>query len=192
VAEQGVKRTLRKVDWEAIERDYRVGRFSLRELGEKHKASYAEIGRRAKKHSWSKDLSAAVKQATNAALIAEVATAEATRQQQQATDVVVAMAEVNKDVILGHRAALRTLQKDAVDARLKLIELGGSVADVREAATYVSALESSARTLKIWIEAERKAFSLDDDPDDTRDKAPLKVDLSLEPLEAYMKMLGQS
>ena len=36
-------------DWEAIERDYRTGLFSLRELEKKHGAGYADIARKAKK-----------------------------------------------------------------------------------------------------------------------------------------------
>ena len=37
----------RRLDWEAIERDYRTGKFTLRELEAKHGANNATIARRA-------------------------------------------------------------------------------------------------------------------------------------------------
>ena len=57
-------------DWQAVERDYRTGKFTLRELEHKHGAANSTIARRAAREGWSQDLSAAVRQATNAKLIA--------------------------------------------------------------------------------------------------------------------------
>lgn len=93
-------------DWEAIERDFRTGKFTLRELEAKHGAGYADISRRAKREGWTKDLADAVRQATTAALIEEITTAGATEAQRSTTDVVLAVAEMNKQVILGHRSDL--------------------------------------------------------------------------------------
>lgn len=105
-------------DWEAIERDYRTGKFSLRELGAKHAASYADIGRRAKRDGWTKDLAQAIKQATSAALIKEITTRAATDAQQATTTVVLAAAQINKQVILEHRTDIA----DARQLRLAMIE----------------------------------------------------------------------
>lgn len=105
----------KRVDWEAIERDYRTGQFSLRELEKKHGAGYAKISKRAKDSGWTKDLGDAVRQATAAALIAEVATDRATKGQQATGDVVLAVAEVNKHVILGHRADIAEVRNLAAD-----------------------------------------------------------------------------
>lgn len=77
---------------------------SLRELEKKHGAGFSKIGKRAKDEAWSKDLADAVRQATSAALIAEVATERATEGLHGTTDVVLAVAEVNKQVIPGHRS----------------------------------------------------------------------------------------
>ena len=90
----------RRPDWEAVERDYRTGRFTLRELEAKHGAGYADISRRAKREGWQKDLAAVIRQATNAALLSDATT----KAQSDATTVVLVAAEVNKQVILGHRA----------------------------------------------------------------------------------------
>jgi len=88
-----------KVDWEAVERDYRTAKFTLRELEAKHHVSYAEISRRAKKHQWKKDLSEIIRQATSAALLQD----SVTQAQKDITETVLVAVEVNTRVILGHR-----------------------------------------------------------------------------------------
>lgn len=98
-----------KVDWQAVERDYRTGQFTLRELEAKHGANNATISRRAAKHEWTQDLTEAIKQATNSALIESILTEEGSKAQQNAATVVLAAAEVNKGVILGHRHGLRRI-----------------------------------------------------------------------------------
>lgn len=157
-----------KPDWHAIERDYRTGRFTLRELEAKHGAPNSTIARRAKREGWTQDLSSAVRQATNAALIQEMVQHECSAAQHGAAATVLAAAEVNKQVILAHRKRLADLQAQAQQARDTLVRLGEAVADIKEAATLVSALEAAARTAKIVIEAERKAYGLDADNDDGR------------------------
>ena len=98
-----------KTDWEAVERDYRTGRFTLRELETKYEVNNSTISRRADKHGWTQDLSTAIKQATNAKLIQSIVAAECSTAQQNAADTVLAAAEVNKQVILGHRTGLLEL-----------------------------------------------------------------------------------
>ena len=56
------------VDWEAVERDYRAGIYSVREIGRLHKTSHQAIGKRAKHHDWRRDLKARVRAATKKAL----------------------------------------------------------------------------------------------------------------------------
>lgn len=89
----------RRADWDAVERDYRTGKFTLRELEAKHGPSYAEISRRAKKQGWTKDLREVIKQATDAALLREAVT----EAQKDVTQTVLVTAELNKQVILKHR-----------------------------------------------------------------------------------------
>ena len=95
----------RRVDWEAVERDYRTGRFTLRELETQHGVSYAQISRKAKELGWSKDLREVIKQATDAAVLRETVT----KAQKDTPDTVLIAAEVNKQVILSHRTGLQAL-----------------------------------------------------------------------------------
>lgn len=92
-----------RADWEAIERDYRTGRFSLRELEIRHGPSASQICRRAKAHAWTKDLRDVVRQATSAAIMRDLASETATAAQADTTAIVLAAAQVQRDVILRHR-----------------------------------------------------------------------------------------
>jgi hypothetical protein len=108
----------RKADWEAVERDYRTGQYTLRELEAKHGPNNATISRHAANHGWTQDLSVAIKQATNAKLIAAVVSEKCSDAQQSAANTVLAAAEVAKDVILGHRTGLKRI----TEVKRKLLE----------------------------------------------------------------------
>lgn len=105
-----------RVDWEAVERDYRLGKYSLRELEAKHGANNAAISRKVKSEGWTKDLSEAVNQATNARLMQEMVSREISANQQSVSTAVLAVAEVNTRVIMGHRHGLQRIT--AVKERL--------------------------------------------------------------------------
>ena len=100
-----------KVDWEAVERDFRTGHFTLRELEAKHGVSYAQISRRSSKEGWTKDLREVIKQATDAALLRETVTDA----QKDATETVLVAAELNKNVILSHRGDLKATRDVAAE-----------------------------------------------------------------------------
>jgi hypothetical protein len=165
------------VDWEAVERDYRTGRLSLRELEAMHGPSASTIMRRARSKGWTQDLSDAIRQATNAAVIAERVQQECNAAQRSATGVVLEAAGLNARVLLRHQGHLERLRKDADMARDKLIKLSDVIVDINEAQKLVNALEASARTMKIIIDAERKVFRLDED-DDTGNKAAVTVNIT--------------
>jgi hypothetical protein len=61
----------KKVDWEALEREFRIGSMSLRALCEKHGANPGNASRRAKKEGWVQDASQEVRERTRAALITQ-------------------------------------------------------------------------------------------------------------------------
>lgn len=47
-------------DWDAVERDYRAGLLSVREIAASHGLSHTAINKRAKAHSWARDLQAKI------------------------------------------------------------------------------------------------------------------------------------
>jgi len=71
-------RERRIVDWNAIRNDFRAGRMTLREIGDKHGLRHPSILRRAKRDGW--DITArAVARAAHKAVPAEVVVAQAIR-----------------------------------------------------------------------------------------------------------------
>jgi hypothetical protein len=167
----------RRADWEAIERDYRTGQFSDQELADKHGnvVSRQAISKRAKVQGWQKDLSREVRQATKAKLIAEQVrekvageVAERVAKSGNATvQAVLAAAETNKQVILGHRrdiAKVRDITMTLVDAletaasekdESKRLPLGDLVLTAQRAGQSLSRLQ----------QMERVAFGLDEEDD---------------------------
>lgn len=174
--------TRRKVDWQAVERDYRTGKFTLRELEDKHSADNSLIARKAKRDGWTQDLSKSIKQATDAKLVKALADSispGASGSPQMDAAVVAVAAEINTQIILGHRRAAKRAMDAMERAQAVVLEHGGAITDIREAATFASAVESLSRTAKNVIEIERKAFNLDEapPPDDDKDSA-IVADLS--------------
>lgn len=171
-----------RADWEAIERDYRTGKFSDQELATKHKnvVTRQAISKMAKRRGWQKDLSAAVRSATNAKLIA--AKAEEIIKQQAADgrvaescdrtlDAVLAAAEVNKQVVLGHRADIRRLS----DLTMKLVDAAvqqteALMKDAKpekpiDPGPVLLSIQRATQSLARLQAMERTAFGLDE-PDD--------------------------
>lgn len=153
----------RRVDWDAVERDYRTDTLTLRELAEKHGCSHQAINKRAKSSGWTQDLAKQIKQATNAQLVATLVNQEVAKSGQEVASTVLAAAEVNTRVVLGHRKRIADLHRLAEDAQSKLEAMGCTLVDVREAGVFVQAVNGLASITKTLIEQERKAFGLDDE-----------------------------
>lgn len=107
--EKAAPKKKRKTDWDAVERDYRTGQFTSRELAEKYQVSFSLIARNAKKHGWTQDLATAIRQATNAKLIDDLVSREVHGASQKVHNTIEAAADVNVGVILGHRIGLKRI-----------------------------------------------------------------------------------
>ncbi len=194
--EAGIAASGRKrVDWDAVERDYRTTHYTDGELAELHGVTREAIVRRRRKdqaidHSrWARDLAPHVRAATNALLMQESIADAITDGHSQVTGTVLAAAEVNKQVILGHRQGLqaltdvkRTLLSQIEQAAAQLPDLAEVIEMVRKPddngidrandalrkAMSRSALVDDLKKLADVDEkvrkGEREAFGLDDDP----------------------------
>lgn len=98
-----------KADWDAVERDYRTDTFTLRELAEKHGVTHTTISRRAEKNGWTKDLTQAIRSATNSKLVQQTVQQKCTSAHQDATNTVLVAAEINASVVLSHRKGLNRI-----------------------------------------------------------------------------------
>lgn len=92
------------VDWAALEPHYRAGVRSLKEIGEEFGCSDVAIIKHAKKHGWTRDLTAKIKAKADAKVSAAAVSAEV-REQRAANEqaVVEANAEVQYRVRMEHR-----------------------------------------------------------------------------------------
>lgn len=95
------------IDWELIEKEFRLGQSTLRQLASTHGVQPSAISRKAKREGWVQDKSGAVKALSDAQLLVSnnrKATAKATEPTKQ--DIEVA-ATVRTEVILAHRSDAR-------------------------------------------------------------------------------------
>lgn len=167
----------RRPDWEAIERDYRTGQFSDQELADKHDnvISRQAISKRAKTRGWQKDLSNEVRRATKAKLIAEQVAervagevAERIAKGGNATiEAVLAAAETNKQVVLGHRRNIAKLATITMGLVTQLEAAAGERDEKKRLplGELVLAAQRAGQTMVRLQNAERVAFGLDEEED---------------------------
>lgn len=209
----GIAAGRKRVDWEAVERDYRASQMTLREMGDKHGCTHGAIAQKAKKDGWSRDLTPAIQQATNAKLIEAALTTAVNGATQELTNTVLAVAEVNSRVILGHRSDLTQLRSAAhsllheltvsallaEDQEILAQVLAGSGAEpvdearARAAVQKALSIPSRVSSIKALVESfdklhvgERRAFGIkDESEDDPKDKPQKRV--LLEFIDAQVK-----
>ena len=106
------KKKQKRVDWEAVEPEYRANQFSLRELGRKYKCSAEAIRKHAKKHKWKRDLTAKIKAAVDRKLVdAAVDGFQVKKRKEEENQIVEAAAQKAVDVITLQRRDLRELRQ---------------------------------------------------------------------------------
>lgn len=102
-------------DWEAIEREYRAGQLSVREIASRHSINASTISRRAKRDGWERDLTDQVRQRAKAKATesaGQYATQHATQHERNSSnarddEIVEAAAERGAEVINLHRRDVR-------------------------------------------------------------------------------------
>ena len=205
------------VDWEAIERDYRAGFMSLREIAEQHPGTnHVAIARKAKKEGWEKNLSEKIAARTDALVTQQTVTAVVTEQSRiSERQTIEASAQMMADKVLNQREDIKQARAIVqrlwaiVDAELnhpvEFADLGelmrspdefgqDKLNDMYRAAIalpqQVKNVKLLADALKVLIELERKVLRIKDDPEPAATLV-LKADPTLSPAEAYMRMLGK-
>lgn len=169
----------KKIDWEAIEREYRAGQLSVSEIGRQNDVSHTAINKRAKKDGWTRDLTKRVRQEVSARLVSdEVSAANAKQAVELAAERGVQVVREHRNTAgRGRDMTIRLLAE--LDATTTYAgELEGMIADADAgddnkrlaALEKVLSLPSRAGILKdlslaarTWVQIERQAFNLDDD-----------------------------
>lgn len=179
-----------KVDWEAVERDYRAGSKTLRQIGEEYGCSHVAVKKRAEREGWSRDLSVRIKEAAEAkvtkAEVTRIVTKEAAISERQVVEV---NAQLLADVVLNERSDVKRarsivqklwgLVEVELDHPAELEKLGellrsedefgnDKLNDLYRAAIglpqQVKNAKALADALKVLIELERRILKIDDQP----------------------------
>lgn len=190
------------IDNDALERDYRSGRFTTRELGKMYGLSHVAVQKRAKSRGWTQDLSEAVRIATRAAVINEQfkrdigdADEEVAKAYRSTVRTIQAAAELNKEVILGHRKDIAGVRESAmamlaelnllathpqeIERMFEILSAEMSEAQISAARlqfqnllrlhSRISSVHKLADSLTKLQALERKAFGLDEKEDNPTD-----------------------
>ena len=182
--------TTKQPDWEAIERAYRAGVLSVREIAASCGVSHTAIQKRAKANGWERDLKAKIKAKADS-LVAkrEVATQVASKSVETEREIIEVNAEVIANIRMAHRGDIsrcRSLTNKLLDELESLTDEQGTIkslikqfkegeyedgeamADMLALASKIGALPSRtktmkelAETLKTLVALERQAYDLD-------------------------------
>jgi hypothetical protein len=151
----------KQIDWEAIEREYRAGQLSIREIARQNDISDASIRKKAKKEGWERDLSEKIRQKTNNELVRiEV------RDQMRTSntrEIIEEAAARGVEVVRSHRKMIS-----------RLLEIGGNIMQELEneykpnnetplldARSKADLYRSLGQVMAKVIPLERQAFNLD-------------------------------
>ncbi|MDG9758700.1 hypothetical protein N7365_11380 [Pseudomonas sediminis] len=175
-------------DWEAIERDYRAGLLSIREIAGRHGCTHTAIGKRAKAEGWARDLKAKIRAKADALVSKrEVSSEVSSKSAETERQIIEANAEAIVNVRMAHRADIRRSR----GLTNKLLEELEQLTDHRDLAESLGEMMRSpdafgsdrlndlyhkiialpnrtkimrelAETLKTLITLERQAYNLDE------------------------------
>lgn len=178
----------RIIDWEAVEREYRAGKRSLRDIGGEFFVTEAAIRKKAKREEWERDISAKVSAKADA-LVRKMEVRSEVRKNNIANEreLIQASATMMADKVINQREDVKrsraTVQRlwALVDAELdhpeELARLGEIMAcpdengndklnDLYRAAIglpqQIKNVKLLADAIKVMIELERRILKLDD------------------------------
>lgn len=157
------------VDWEAIEREYRAGQLSLREIGRTYGVTDTAIRKKAKAEGWERALAEKVREAVRERLVRTDGSQSGSQQSRARTDrdTVEAAALRGLEVVTSHRRDLEQLHglKRILATRLSTVLQGGPPDGpcLGKTESPGDLLEKLSRVTSRLIPLERQAFNLDAD-----------------------------
>lgn len=187
-------------DWEAVERDYRAGLLSIREIGRQHDLSDTAIRKRAREGNWERDLEQRVKAAARAKLARAEAVAQAsamvTTDPISEREIVQHAASVVVDVVRQHRrqlsqgrALVDALFEQLAEAIVCRDEIEATIDDDESVSpqrklqmlkavslpAHATILRDLSGALQRLIPLEREAFGIDNAPEEKTVEADARV-----------------
>lgn len=169
-------------DWESIEKDYRAGVLSIREVGKIHSVSDTAIRKKAKADSWQRDLTEKVNAKVRSEL---VCSSVRTSSPQTEREIIEVAAATVVQIVRGHRGRIRQgnalvelLTQQLIDVAGKRDDFQGDIEvackddkspDRFNRLMKAVSLEKHsaiavnlANATKTWVSLERQAFNIED------------------------------
>lgn len=179
--------TSKQPDWEAIERAYRAGVLSVREIAAAHEVSHTAINKRAKRDGWDRDLKAKIKAKADALVSKrEVSTEVSSKQAETEREIIELNAEVIANIRMAHRGDISRSRRltnklldeleGLTDNRHLFEELGELMRNpddngqdkrndlynkIIDLPGRTKTMKELAETLKTLVALERQAYDLD-------------------------------
>ena len=211
--------TRKQIDWEALEIQYRAGIRSLKDIGSEFGVSDAAIIKRAKRDNWSRDLKAKIQARADAKVSASLVRAEVSAQTKvRERQVIEAAATAVADIRLAHRSDIRRARNltNSLLAELEaqtdpstlamLHELGELLRNEddngqdrrNDLYTKVISLSERSKTMKtladslrVVVDMERTAFSMDKDQGPAADPLTLLLKTITGGIDSAFKPVAQ-
>lgn len=188
---EGAAPTRAAADWESIEREYRAGVYSVREIGRRHNVSEAAIRKRAKEKCWRRDLTTRVHAELRTRLTipeakqrieAEADPEAESRIVDEAASTLVQVVTVHRQDIAKGRSLIELLFGQLNEAAAHRDDIEEAIEDdTREDKTaerrnrmrravslpmHAATMRDLSQALRHVVGLERQAFNLDDRPPD--------------------------
>ena len=179
-----------KYDWEAVEKAYRTGQYSNRQLSTIHGPSEGMVRKKAKEGSWKKDLSKPVSKRVKEKLVAKPAEDKAEENHDgidplprpSDEEIIEAAANTAASIVFQHRAyaqkgreitgLLLDKLKEQMEAGTITVSQFGKNVEIDIPLDYMGkTLSAATQSLERLVKIERLAFRLDDDD---KDENPLE------------------
>ncbi|MDF3917505.1 hypothetical protein P3W43_01405 [Salinicola salarius] len=215
-APEAVDKPRQSKDWEAIERAYRAGLLSIREIATEYGVSHTAINKRAKKEGWDRDLKAKIKaKADSLVSKREVSSQVSTRNPETEREIIESNATVIANVRMAHRGDIRRSRglvnklldelesvSDNVDLFEELGELMHSPDDkgmdklndlyhkVISLPSRSKTMKDLADTLKTLISLERQAYDLENAGDGAEQGSGISSRDPIAAAQEYSKLMG--
>lgn len=164
-----------RTDWEAIEREYRAGQLSVREIAKKHGITEGAIRKKAKADNWARPLADKVRKAVNEKLVRTDGTHAGTQAPRVSDKEIIEGAALRGfEVVQSHRRDIQQLTaiSNVLATRLAAVlhkdPVEGPCLGSKESPGDL--LEKLTRVRARLIPLERQAYNLDQperDPSDT-------------------------
>ena len=161
-------------DWEAIEREYRAGSLSVRQIAANHGVSHTAIQKRAASGGWEQDLTEKVQKAVARKVVASaVATIPSREKVATEREIIAAAADRGASAVHGHLARAARLARIAERNLecLEALQAGQPLPfnfQTGKGDCTTTLIKTTADLIERSANMERKALNLDDNKDADR------------------------